>query len=205
MRYNKQMQNERKKGKNIFHKVIGLCIFAVIVIIAYNIFLIAISGKSENQKYIFGMKAYIVETNSMEPTLKQGDVIIIKKCERDELKVGDVITFQNRGELVTHRITEINSSTQRYTTKGDKNALKDIEAVKFKDIEGKMILRIPKFWKIIKEMQNIMYGVIIFILIITLFLHNRRTNRKSMMRRRKKKELDKFLRENNETNENKQN
>ena len=36
----------------------------------------SISLKTDDQKYFFSLKAYIIETTSMEPELKNGDVII---------------------------------------------------------------------------------------------------------------------------------
>ena len=40
--------------------------------------------------YIY--KAYGITTSSMDPKIKKGDVIIIKRCNQDDLKVGDIIT-----------------------------------------------------------------------------------------------------------------
>lgn len=196
MRYTDGEMRDNKKNKvKLVPKIFGLLIFAIIVIVFYNIFLIVLSSKDKEQDYIFGMKAYVIETDSMEPELKVGDVIIIKKCERQDLKVGDIITFENRGELITHRITEFNPATLRYATKGDKNSLNDIEAVKFQEIKGKMFFKLPMFWKIIQKLQNTMYIVILLVIVFTVFLHSRRITRKSKIRRRKKKIEDKRIRD----------
>lgn len=191
MKYNNtEFINKKKKKSNIVIKILCLIIFSAIVIGLYNIFLIRISNEEE-QKYVFGMKAYVIETNSMEPELKVGDVIIVKKCEKDDLKIGDIITYKNRGELITHRISGINQKTQRYSTKGDNNSLNDIEKIKFEDIEGVKILTLPGFWNFIKNAKIIMYGFFLSLIIITLFLHNRKSDRKRQIRRMKKKGEDK--------------
>lgn len=197
MRYNSTKYiNKNKAVKNI-KRIIGLCIFSIIIVIVYNAFLISISNTDTEQKYVFGFKAFAIETSSMEPELKIGDVIIVKKCKSEDLKVGDIITFRSRGELITHRITEIHEETNRYSTKGDKNTLNDIEKVKFKEIEGKKVLKISGFWNFLQKAQKGMYAFFLLIFLATIFLHSRRVNRKRQMRRNKKKIEDKRINDEN--------
>lgn len=197
MRYNSTKYiNKNNAIKNI-KKIIGLCVFSIIVIIIYNTFLISVSNTEDNQKYIFGFKAFAIETSSMEPELKIGDVIIVKKCKPEDLNVGDIITFRSRGELITHRITQKYEETNRYSTKGDKNTLNDIEKVKFKEIEGKKVLKLSGFWNFLQKAQKGMYGFFLIIFVATIFLHSRRVNRKKQMRRKKKKIEDKRINDEN--------
>lgn len=199
MKYNNSEFLKRKPKKNkLFKRLIYLIIFSIIIVVIYNIFLLRISTETEEQEYVFGMRAYVIETDSMEPELEIGDVIIVKKCEQKDLKIGDIITFTNRGELITHRISNIDQKYQRYSTKGDKNTIEDIEKIKFEDIKGVKVLTLPGFWNFISNAKNVMYIFILFVIVITIFLHNRKTNRKRIVRRIKKKGEDKRIKKDEE-------
>lgn len=180
----------KTRNNGIFRNFLSMFVFAIIVIILYNFFLIVISSDSNQKSYIFGFKAYIIETNSMEPELKAGDMIIVKKCETDSIKVGDIITFRRENEHITHRVVEINALTKSYSTKGDNNSISDVQDVSFEDIEGKKVIIFSKGGTIIRNLQNVVYITFIFIILITMFLHNIRLKRKHSLRRRKKKMED---------------
>ena len=110
MKYDLESINKRKENAKIFKKVIE--VFAIILI--YNIILVGISIENNDAIInMFGYKAYVIKTNSMEPTIKVNDVVINKKVEQEELNVGDVITFLNDGEVITHRITKFFSSSRK--------------------------------------------------------------------------------------------
>jgi signal peptidase len=80
----------------------------------------------------FGWETYEVMSGSMEPTLKVGGMVVTKPEKVDDIKVGDIITFQREGgQTVTHRvvsITEINGKLS-FQTKGDANQESDPEFV----------------------------------------------------------------------------
>ena len=203
MRYSNTEFMKRKPKKNkTLKKILYLIIFSIIIIVIYNIFLLRVSTETEEQDYVFGMRAYAIETDSMEPELKVGDVIIVRQCKPEDLKIGDIITFTSRGELITHRISDIDQKTQRYSTKGDKNTLNDIEKIKFNDIKGVKILTLPGFWNFISNVKNIMYIFILVVIVITMFLHGRKTDRKRIVRRIKKKGEDKRIKKNEEDKRN---
>lgn len=67
---------------------------------------------------------------SMEPTFYDGEKIILRKSEKNEYNIGDIIAYKNNKTLVVHRIIELGSDF--VITKGDNSAtptkifLKDI-------------------------------------------------------------------------------
>ena len=65
--------------------------------------------------------------NSMYPTLKAGDVGIVKKCSIADLKIGDIIVFKQKGKLIAHRLISIIAENESYlfVAKGDKNSHPD--------------------------------------------------------------------------------
>jgi signal peptidase I len=78
---------------------------------------------------LLGFKRYVVNGESMEPTIPYGSVAWERTVPVSELKVGDVITFKpppeyNVSELVTHRIYSVKKQSNgipAFQTKGDNN------------------------------------------------------------------------------------
>ncbi len=118
-----------------------------------------IKSNMPNQKIkIFGFSIWIVDSGSMQPTLKIGDAIIIK--EQPEYQKDDIITYQVEEKYyVTHRIIE--KTNEGYITKGDFNNIEDKGRILPETIEGKVVF------------HSTILGYIIqysWILIILLFL-----------------------------------
>src|SRR4051794_8299108 len=77
-----------------------------------------------------GGKLLSVQSGSMMPNIKKGDLVAVTRVPTSQLVVGDVITFinpNNSRQTITHRITEIpkQNNVGKITTKGDANALPD--------------------------------------------------------------------------------
>lgn len=88
---------------------------------------------------VFGYAPVYVLSGSMEPTFSAGDMIIIHT--QSQYAPGDVVTFYNDGELVTHRI--IGESPAGFTVKGDANNIRDEEPVSRADVVGKLVFVFP--------------------------------------------------------------
>lgn len=191
MKYDIDSIKKRKEINNRIKKII----FIFLVIMLYNIVLLYMSyiDKFDTpQFYIY--KAYIISTESMQPTLNKGDVIIIKKTKKEDLKENDIITYKDKGEIITHRIVEIKPNGNKYITKGDNNISKDEQSLSFEDIEGKLVLKIPHLGNMVAGLKN---GIVIILtILIFLIIHLNRIGmkEKSETRRMKKKiEDEKFL------------
>lgn len=116
--------------KLLSNLILILSIFVVIVMITLKIFSIDTNIKP------FGIQILKVDSNSMSPELKKGDIIVIKK-EKD-YNVGDIIAYKTKDKyLITHRIIEKDENV--YVTKGDNNNTKDEEKVCQNFIQGKVI------------------------------------------------------------------
>lgn len=95
---------------------------------------------------------YVIITPSMVPTIKVKDAVLVRRMKDSELEIGDIITFKSTDErytdlTITHRIVgtqSISNGSLVYRTKGDNNRLEDSEVVTFKNIYGKVILKLPK-------------------------------------------------------------
>lgn len=90
-------------------------------------------------------KLILVTSDSMAPAFYSGDMIMIVKVEPDQVKVGDVVTFQTKdNKLLTHRVVEIKEDGE-IVTKGDANEEADVwaDGWKLEKATTKYIARIP--------------------------------------------------------------
>lgn len=120
--------------------------------------------------YVFGYTPVVIQSASMEPSIKTGSIVYCHKVDTfDELKIDDVITFQehDEGSMVTHRIKELHSEEKTIRTKGDKNDNFDKQILNFNNIKGRVeSFTIPIVGYCLAYMQNlyviaIMAGMII--------------------------------------------
>ena len=93
---------------------------------------------------IFPIKPVAVATGSMEKELYTGDVVIIKKCNSNDVNVGEIIEYKMEGYTVIHRVVEKRqrSGNFYFITKGDNNNAPDIEEVREDQLIGKVIFKI---------------------------------------------------------------
>lgn len=104
---------------------------------------------------------FVVLSGSMEPSIPTGSVIFTLSDE--EICIGDIITFQKQGTVITHRI---DGRTQNgYITKGDANSLVDAGTVSIDQIIGKVLFYIPYLGYLISFFQSF---PLLFILICLL-------------------------------------
>jgi signal peptidase I len=85
-----------------------------------------------------------VESESMEPTLYRGDLVIVRAVDVRTLQVGDIIIFRSYAGSITpivHRIILIEnvSGELHFTTKGDNNASPDPDFRLTSDVFAKVV------------------------------------------------------------------
>lgn len=123
--------------KDTILKIIYWVLLLFVVVVAVVPVLSSIEGPVP-------FRFYAVQTGSMEPAIKVGDLILVK--EEEEYKQGDVITFRggtgDSQKTITHRIEKVNEDGT-FITKGDANSAADIDLVKEEDIIGRYFFRIP--------------------------------------------------------------
>ena len=94
------------------------------------------------------VKARVVLTGSMSPTINAGDIVLLAPVSRISPEIGDVATYTARrfsGEsvgLFTHRIIGGDAEVG-FTMKGDANAAPDVQRPKLADINGVVFFVIP--------------------------------------------------------------
>ena len=120
-----------KKITNIFFYIL----ISIFLIYAVNIF---INRYVYHDKFprVFNYYIFNIASGSMEKGLHKGDFIVVKKTK--DFKAGDVVTFQEHGEFITHRVMEIDGDV--ITTKGDANNIEDA-SINRNQIIGKYVLK----------------------------------------------------------------
>lgn len=91
---------------------------------------------------LLSIEPMVVVSGSMEPSYMKGSLLYVKE-DTGGIKTGDAITFYRHGELVTHRVVEINADEKTYITKGDANQVNDAEPVAWSDVAGVPVFDIP--------------------------------------------------------------
>lgn len=182
MKYDRESIRRRRENGNFIKKIIAV----VLIILIYNLTLIFIStSNEENKASLFGYKAYVITSSSMEPTIKEGSVVIVRKCSQENIKNGDIITYHQNNKVVTHRI--VNDEGENYKTKGDNNNVEDTEEISYDKIEGKVVLTIPNLGKVITTFGNQFLGLAILLIILVICLYMISKREKIESRRNKKK------------------
>ena len=121
---------------------------------------------------VFPIYPSVIATGSMEPDIKPGDVILVKKIVNMEginsLEVNDIIQFKRDSILISHRIIDIINDEKKgisFKTRGDNNTSADTELVRPEDVKGIIKYTVPKVgWPtlLIKSSRDIPLDEIVF-------------------------------------------
>jgi signal peptidase len=96
-----------------------------------------------------GATPYVVLTDSMEPALPVGTLVVSRPVEPERIDTGSVITYQLRSgqeQLVTHRVVGVGMTVggeRTYVTKGDSNDVPDAAPVRDVQVRGAVWYRVP--------------------------------------------------------------
>lgn len=186
MKYDKESIEKRKKTTRTFKRVM----LVIVIILIYNVILLFFSSVNKLKNVsLFGYKSFIITTNSMEPSIKNGDAILTKKTKAEYLKEGDVITYNRDNKSITHRIIKVEKENNSYSfvTKGDNNNVEDKQKIKYDEIEGKKLITFPKFGYIIQAAENQLVILIITLVVLIFLLCRIQSEEKKYKRRVKKK------------------
>lgn len=94
---------------------------------------------------LFPLKPVVILSGSMKPTLKEGDLLIIKKCNINEVKPNDIIEFNKGKYNVVHRAIKVvnNNNDINLITKGDNNTNEDDFLITNENLRGCFSIKIP--------------------------------------------------------------
>ncbi len=186
-----QVNDKTKKIVNISLKVITW------LLIAFTVFMmiftiVTVTTVDRNDRSIFGVKFYIVQTDSMSKSennkdmdihFNAGDIVLIKNVkDPTALEAGDVIAFISTNddsylETITHMIREVkkseNGEVLGYVTYGTNTGVDDEALVQPVYILGKYAGKLPgvgNFFAFVKSTPG--YIVCILVPFLLLILYN---------------------------------
>lgn len=125
-------------------RIVGLGISGVLLALALLLAAAAVIVPAAT-----GSQTYTVLTRSMEPGLPPGTYLVVRPTPVENIRVGDVITFQvesGKGTVITHRVIAVELASggdRRFITQGDNNAVPDPDPVRPVQIRGVLWYSIP--------------------------------------------------------------
>lgn len=128
--------------KKIVNVLIDIIVVLILIISATILTVTLTTNQDTGAPNVFGYTLNTIQSQSMEPVMHKGDLIIGKIVDETtpEFKVGDIVIYTttkqlddgtNQYVLVCHRIvkTKVEGETTYYLTKGDNNEVSDAETV----------------------------------------------------------------------------
>lgn len=129
--------------------------------------LLILVGFAFVSNFVIGLPLKPVVSDSMNPYLNKGDLIVVAEKNYNSIGVGDVITYEADwldGDTVVHRVIDI--SDNQVITKGDNNSVSDPPFSPDK-VRGEMVAKIPNAGYLFNYRTIIILGVLSNLLILT--------------------------------------
>ena len=130
--------------KKIFKVLANVLAWIILVLALFVTVAVFSSSKHNGITNLFGYMPMSVQSDSMAPTFREGDMVIVKEIDDPfALQENDVVTFYTMINgvrvLNTHRIVSVNKTDSgvTFTTRGDNNSINDSTDVAVGDLVGK--------------------------------------------------------------------
>lgn len=134
-------RNKLKILKIVLLSILGAILLFVLTVV--GVLLVRKYIKKDPVPMFAGSASLIVTTGSMNGTIDEGDMIIIKRTNDYEL--GDIVTYvEDSGAVVTHRLVNYGAEEGTFIAKGDANDTTDIYPIRENQIVGEVVSTIPK-------------------------------------------------------------
>ncbi|MET8631813.1 signal peptidase I [Streptomyces sp. NPDC004096] len=161
-------------SRTVLGSLIGLLVWAQLPVVA------------------LGWTACVVQSGSMRPALRPGDVVLYRPPPRDRTPaVGQIVLVQDPtrpGQMLTHRVYQVLPNND-LITKGDANSAPDSTPIRPPALEGVARLRVPsiglpvQLWRAERPVPEaiLLLGLATLLALAALPLHSR--NRRNRPRR----------------------
>lgn len=128
--------------KKLVNVLIDIIVVLILLISATILTVTLTTSKDTGAPNVFGYTLNTIQSQSMEPEMYKGDMIIGKVVDENtpEFKVGDIVIYTTTQEmddgtseyvLICHRVvkTKEENGVTSYLTKGDNNEVSDLKTV----------------------------------------------------------------------------
>lgn len=165
-----------KSVKKVAMITLSVILWVIILLAALFSFTTLATRDSSKVASLAGYTPMVVQSDSMVPTFKTGDLILIRKCDPATLEEGDIITFHtiimNEYALNTHRIVKIDEQNgyRSYTTMGDNNnGIADTHIISDGDIVGAYVGKVSGLGRVMEFMSSSIGFLLLIVLPMLLF------------------------------------
>ena len=176
------MTSKTKKALKITGNVLTVAV-AILVVIMTVLTVFSMVFNRDGTASVFGVQAYVVQSDSMTPEFAAGDVIFSEEVNPEELVAGDIITFISRdsasyGQTITHCIREVTTHNGElaFITYGIATGVDDGTPAAASDVLGRYAFRIAglgSFFEFLKSVPGYIVCILLpFLAIIGLQIAN---------------------------------
>lgn len=176
------MTSKTKKALKITGNVLTVAV-AILVVIMTVLTVFSMVFNRDGTASVFGVQAYVVQSDSMTPEFAAGDVIFSEEVNPEELVAGDIITFISRdsasyGQTITHCIREVTTYNGElaFITYGIATGVDDGTPAAASDVLGRYAFRIAglgSFFEFLKSVPGYIVCILLpFLVIIGLQIAN---------------------------------
>lgn len=149
-------------------KLICNCLLGFIIVVLLLILFFTFINRGNDIPKIGNYSLLEVKGTSMNPDIKNGDLIVIDRRVKNNYEIGDIVSFRvEDGSIITHKIIEIEKKNgiNKYFTKGVNNNYQDNDYIEIKQIIGEYKnIRIPLIGYVI-GFANTRLGYILLVII----------------------------------------
>jgi len=170
-----EVVKKASKGQRIASTIINVVLVVAIILAAISTYISYVNTSGNGVPSIFGLQMYSIQTESMYPILKPGDLIFDTAADPDELKIGDIITYWTviNGERVlnTHKIYEIydGGGYLIFSTKGEANTAVDPLTVHESEVVGIYRFKVGGVGKVFDYLQDSTGFLIVVVIPVFIF------------------------------------
>ena len=162
-------------------KTVFLWLLVLMAVTMMVFTVVSVNTFDRNDRDIFGMRFYIVLSDSMSATdFDAGDLVLVKEVDPTTLQEGDIIAYQsqnseNYGQTVTHKIrakTWDKNGNPGFITYGTTTGVDDETVVTYPFILGKYQMALPgvgTFFQFLKTTQGYIVCILIPFLLLILY------------------------------------
>ncbi len=153
-----RMTETKKKRKK---KIKALHVFAYLVIALQIVFFLALTVPG-----LFGYRSYAINSDTMKPVIRRGDVVYVRNSDPGLLLEDDIICFYpDEGSLkpVTQRVIRNDLTDRNLTVKGDNEEMTVM--IPYSYYSGKVYYHLP-FLGLLGRFLSTVYGKIIYMLLM---------------------------------------
>jgi signal peptidase I len=130
-----------------------------------------------------GFNVVVVGSGSMDPTLKVGDIAVFGPVDPASVEVGDVVTYQRDGDVISHRVVSTKETDMgRYLRlQGDANSYPDVRPVLETAVVEQLAFSIPMAGSVLSAVGSakglgVLFAAVDALLLLKLVSRRRRAS-----------------------------